>query len=95
MSLVSPVSLFKYIGDYSIAVASMLLAVITAVLAQFIAAAPSPQDATLVQRDGNCASQPAGAGPVPSPDAAEVFRADPNLQVCLDVKFPSSMSLIC
>ncbi len=41
------------------------------------------RDAALVKRDGTCASQPAGAGPVPTPDTASAFLADPDLQVCL------------
>ncbi|KAL8642542.1 MAG: hypothetical protein Q9228_000767 [Teloschistes exilis] len=36
--------------------------------------------ATLTKRDGTCAPQPAGSGPVPSPDTAEAFKADPGLQ---------------
>lgn len=37
--------------------------------------------ATLTERDGTCAPQPAGSGPVPSPDTAEAFKADAGLQV--------------
>ncbi|KAI4196366.1 MAG: hypothetical protein LQ350_006617 [Teloschistes chrysophthalmus] len=36
--------------------------------------------ATLTERDGTCAPQPAGSGPVPSPDTAEAFKADAGLQ---------------
>ena len=39
------------------------------------------RDVTLSKRDGNCAVQPAGSGPVPSPDTASAFSADPGLQV--------------
>ena len=39
--------------------------------------------ASLVERDGSCASQPAGSGPVPTPDTPAAFSADPDLQVCL------------
>ncbi|KAL8940557.1 MAG: hypothetical protein Q9216_002744 [Gyalolechia sp. 2 TL-2023] len=35
---------------------------------------------TPVKRDGNCAVQPAGSGPVPTPDTAEAFLADQDLQ---------------
>ncbi|KAL9604708.1 MAG: hypothetical protein Q9179_001775 [Wetmoreana sp. 5 TL-2023] len=38
------------------------------------------RDATLNKRDGNCAVQPAGAGPVPSPDTVEAFRSSSDLQ---------------
>ncbi|MCJ1479031.1 hypothetical protein MMC13_007715 [Lambiella insularis] len=33
-----------------------------------------------VKRDGTCASQPAGSGPVPTPDTVDAFHADPELQ---------------
>lgn len=38
------------------------------------------RDVTPVKRDGNCAVQPAGSGPVPTPDTAEAFLADQDLQ---------------
>lgn len=38
---------------------------------------------TLVQRDGDCKAQPAGSGPVPSPDTAAAFSSSADLQVCL------------
>ena len=36
----------------------------------------------LEKRDGNCAAQPAGSGPVPSPDTPDAFLAYQPLQVC-------------
>lgn len=38
---------------------------------------------SLTKRDGNCSPQPAGAGPVPSPDTADAFLADSGLSVHL------------
>ncbi|KAL8692578.1 MAG: hypothetical protein Q9218_002426 [Villophora microphyllina] len=37
-------------------------------------------ESALSKRDGNCAVQPAGYGPVPSPDTPEAFLADPGFQ---------------
>jgi hypothetical protein len=34
-----------------------------------------------VKRDGNCATQPPGSGPVPVPDTPSAFLSDPDLQV--------------
>ncbi|MCJ1485749.1 hypothetical protein MMC06_005924 [Schaereria dolodes] len=38
------------------------------------------REPTLVERDGSCAVQPAGSGPVPTPDTVAAFSADPDLQ---------------
>ncbi|KAL8775266.1 MAG: hypothetical protein Q9209_000272 [Squamulea sp. 1 TL-2023] len=38
------------------------------------------RDFTLMKRDGDCAPQPAGSGPVSSPDTVEAFRTNPDLQ---------------
>ncbi|KAL8720270.1 MAG: hypothetical protein Q9225_002838 [Loekoesia sp. 1 TL-2023] len=38
------------------------------------------RDVIPVKRDGNCAVQPAGSGPVPTPDTAEAFSANQDLQ---------------
>ena len=35
----------------------------------------------LEKRDGTCAPQPSGAGPVPTPDTVQAFSADPDLAV--------------
>jgi len=35
----------------------------------------------LTKRNGTCATQPAGSGPIPTPDTADAFMADPKLQV--------------
>jgi len=35
----------------------------------------------LTKRNGTCATQPAGSGPIPTPDTADAFMADPELQV--------------
>lgn len=54
--------------------------------AKAVAAAPIEPivlDASKVKRDGTCAPQPAGSGPVPSPDTADAFLSSPDLQVCL------------
>lgn len=37
---------------------------------------------TFEKRDGTCAPQPAGSGPVPNPDTADAFLAYQPLQVC-------------
>lgn len=37
------------------------------------------------KRDGTCASQPAGSGPVPTPDTVSAFLSDTTLQVCDDM----------
>ena len=34
----------------------------------------------LVERDGSCAPQPSGSGPVPTPDTPAAFESDPDLQ---------------
>lgn len=39
------------------------------------------RELTLVKRDGNCAPQPAGSGPVSTPDTAAAFKVDAQLQV--------------
>lgn len=49
-------------------------------------AAPAPvkpiTSSTLkFKRNGTCATQPPGSGPVPTPDTADAFMADPELQV--------------
>ena len=41
------------------------------------------RDPSLIERDGSCASQPAGSGPHPTPDTPSAFLADPDLQVFL------------
>ena len=47
-----------------------------------IATDPATADKpTLTKRDGTCAAQPKGSGPVPSPDTAAAFSADPDLHV--------------
>ena len=54
--------------------------------AKAVAAAPVEPitpDASKVKRDSDCAPQPAGSGPVPSPDTADAFLSSPDLQVCL------------
>lgn len=35
----------------------------------------------LTKRNGTCTTQPAGSGPIPTPDTADAFMADPELQV--------------
>ena len=37
--------------------------------------------AAKMKRDGSCAALAAGAGPIPTPDTAPAFLADPDLQV--------------
>lgn len=41
------------------------------------------RDVIPVKRDGNCAVQPAGSGPVSTPDTAEAFSANQDLQVSI------------
>ena len=41
------------------------------------------RDIAVEKRDGTCAAQPAGSGPVPSPDTVAAFQTDPDLQVCV------------
>ena len=41
----------------------------------------SKRSLTLKPRDGNCAVQPAGSGPVPSPDTSKAFSAYPGFAV--------------
>ena len=43
--------------------------------------APQKRDLGLTKRDGDCALQPAGSGPVPSPDTPAAFSADPDVAV--------------
>lgn len=45
------------------------------------------RDATLTKRDGNCAPQPAGSGPVPTPDTADAFTSSSVLQVSQTVQY--------
>ena len=33
------------------------------------------------RRDGDCAAQPSGSGPVPTPDTVDAFMASPTFQV--------------
>ncbi|KAI4210931.1 MAG: hypothetical protein LQ351_006250 [Letrouitia transgressa] len=49
---------------------------------QPITAPPSTKkrDVSLSRRDGNCAPQPSGSGPVPSPDTVEAFKSSSQLQ---------------
>lgn len=43
---------------------------------------PSRVRRNLVQkRDGNCAPQPTGSGPVSTPDTVAAFKSNPDLQV--------------
>ena len=42
-------------------------------------------DTAVEKRDGTCAAQPAGHGPVPSPDTAAAFQSDPDLQVGIHI----------
>ena len=39
------------------------------------------RSAEVFKRDGDCAAQPAGSGPVSSPDTVEAFQANQGLQV--------------
>lgn len=39
------------------------------------------RSARVQKRDGNCAKQPAGSGPVPTPDTADAFTSYPDFQV--------------
>lgn len=41
------------------------------------------RDIGLVKRDGTCAPQPAGSGPVPTPDTPAAFTASAELQVSI------------
>lgn len=54
---------------------------------QPITAPPSTKkrDVSLSRRDGNCAPQPSGSGPVPSPDTVEAFKSSSQLQVSVSV----------
>ena len=51
-----------------------------------VAAAPTKlrrarRSAKLLKRDGDCSLEPAGAGPVPSPDTPEAFLSSPDISV--------------
>ncbi|KAI4256241.1 MAG: hypothetical protein L6R42_006337, partial [Xanthoria sp. 1 TBL-2021] len=53
------------------------------VSAPFVVVSDTPlkkRELTLVKRDGNCAPQPAGSGPVSTPDTAAAFKVDAQLQ---------------
>ena len=39
------------------------------------------RDLGLEKRDGDCSPQPSGSGPVPNPDTASAFAADPDYAV--------------
>lgn len=39
------------------------------------------RNAAIQKRDGNCAPQPKGSGPVTSPDTPEAFLSNPDLAV--------------
>ena len=56
-------------------------AVAPAPIAPIITASKVKRGGAPVKRDGSCATQPAGSGPVPSPDTVAAFQSDPNLQV--------------
>lgn len=45
---------------------------------------PVTKREVIKKRDGDCSKQPAGSGPVASPDTPAAFQADPDLQVCYD-----------
>lgn len=46
------------------------------------------RDAFMLKRDGDCAPQPAGSGPVPTPDTDAAFLADSGLQVIKTIPYP-------
>ncbi|KAI4147086.1 MAG: hypothetical protein L6R39_003244 [Caloplaca ligustica] len=53
------------------------------------------RDATLTKRDGNCAPQPAGSGPVPTPDTADAFTSSSVLQtIAQNAPTPDGYSLV-
>lgn len=51
------------------------------------------RDVSLERRDGNCAPQPSGSGPVPNPDTVEAFKSSSQLQV--NITTPSSDGSSC
>ena len=42
------------------------------------------------KRDGNCAKQPPGSGPVPSPDTVDAFTSDTDFQVNILIPSPGN-----
>lgn len=53
-------------------------------------AATRKRDADIKKRDGNCAVQPTGSGPVPTPDTVDAFTSFPTFQVGFSVSSHSS-----
>lgn len=45
----------------------------------------------LTKRNGTCATQPAGSGPIPTPDTAYAFMADPELQASYHRRYMRSL----
>ena len=39
------------------------------------------RDFSVERRDGNCAPQPSGSGPIPTPDTVDAFKSSSELQV--------------
>lgn len=48
-------------------------------------AATRKRDAEIKKRDGDCAVQPTGSGPVPTPDTVDAFTSFPTFQVYFSV----------
>ena len=42
---------------------------------------------SLLKRDGDCAPQPSGSGPVSTPDTAEAFASDPQYPVSIAIPY--------
>ena len=48
-----------------------------------VSVSATKRDLELQKRDGDCSPYPTGSGPVPTPDTAEAFQADPEFAVRL------------
>ena len=57
------------------------IAIGTTVAPASLAARRPRRSAVLDKRDGNCTAQPAGSGPVPSPDTADAFLGSDDISV--------------
>ncbi|MCJ1458623.1 hypothetical protein MMC28_008997 [Mycoblastus sanguinarius] len=56
---------------------------------------PSKRDLTIAKRDGNCAAQPTGSGPVPTPDTASAFQAFPTFSaIATNAPTPDGYTLV-
>lgn len=59
-------------------------------IAPITTAVTRKRDVDIDKRDGNCAVQPTGSGPVPTPDTVDAFTAYPTFQVGFSVSSHSS-----